>query len=100
MQSSGVPSYVYLAQVNSEWLASTPALSDALDGIQHQLAGFAGAFDARNVIFEPRSIGRVVPGLTFLPNDPVHIRDPAGLGAYIADQLRTLLARRTGSGRR
>jgi hypothetical protein len=87
LKASGIPSYVYLAQVNSSWLATDPALSRSLAGVERQLAGFRSAFDARNIRFQPKSVSRLVPGLRFLPGDPVHINDPAGLGPYVARQL-------------
>jgi hypothetical protein len=92
LTASGVPSYVYLSQMNNGWLADYPRLSRALGVIEQRLAGFGTSFDARNIRFEPTSTSRSVGGITYLPNDAVHMRDSAGVAPYVARQLCALEA--------
>lgn len=108
LKASGVPSYVYLSQIN--WLATDPAMGRTVSGIEHQLAGFQRAFTARNIRFQPKSASRFVAGMKFLPRDTVHLTATAGLGPYLARELCGLeaqldkgatctpIARPTGSG--
>ena len=87
LKASGVPSYVYLSQVNSSWLSTYPRFSRVIGVIEKELADFKAAFDARTIRFEPTSASRLVPGIEYLPDDAVHMRDPAGFGPYIASEL-------------
>ena len=91
LTTARTPSYVYLSQINSPWLAD-PTMGRTMRGIEGQLAGLRGAFGARSIRFQPRSASRFVPGLRFLPLDTVHMTYTAGFAPYLARELCALEA--------
>jgi hypothetical protein len=93
LETSKVPSYVYLSQVTSSWFANDPTFRRAVTGVEHQLEAVRGAFDARTIRYQPETATRFVSGLTFVPNDAVHMRQTGGFGPYLAAQLCALEAR-------
>ena len=95
LRDSKIPSYVYLAQVNSQWLATNPPIRKAVSGVEQQLADVRSDFSAGNIRFQPLNASRFVPGLVFQRGDVIHIQQPAAIGPYLADQL-CRLARQTG----
>ena len=91
LRATKIPSIVYLAQVNSAWLATSPPFSRAVRRVERQLRSATGAFDARNVRYQPETLSRFVSGLAFI--DGVHVTDTGTVGPYLASQVCQLLTR-------
>lgn len=90
LRESKIPSVVYLAQTNTTW-ASDPAFTEAVAGVEGQLRELAGSFRSRNILYEPRQMGRFVSGLVF--SDAVHVTNPGTIGAHLATQVCSVLDR-------
>jgi hypothetical protein len=90
LRASGIPSVVYLAQANRVWLASNPAFAHAVAGVEQQLEGFRGTFDARNVLYQPRALSHFVTDLVY--KDETHISGVGTIGPYFASQVCRVLA--------
>ena len=91
LRASKIPSIVYLAQVNSAWLATNQPFARAVRRVERQLRTASGAFDARNVRFQPETLSRFVSGLAFI--DGVHVTDTGTIGPYLAAQVCQILTR-------
>jgi hypothetical protein len=88
LRNSKIPSYVYLSQVNSSWFATSTAFTSAVGGVERQLQNARSAFTAKNIHYQPLSATRYVSQqLTFVPDDPVHLRKADAIGIYLGDQL-------------
>ena len=87
LRKSKIPSYVYLAQINSGWLATSKPIQNAMGGVEKQLEDMKGDFNAPNIRFQPLNASRFAQPLAFLSGDPVHMRQAGPLGTYIAQQL-------------
>ena len=90
LRDSKIPSFVYLAPVNSHWFSTNPRLASAVAGIEAQLRGFRRDFTARNILYEPLTMTRVLPEMQFF--GLVHLRRAPQLGPYLATQLCRLAA--------
>jgi len=95
LRGTKIPSYVYLAQLNSGWLG-TSSVDAALGGVERQLEDMRGTFTSDHILYQPQTASRFVQPLTFLAGDPVHMSGADALGPYLGQQLCTL-AKQTGS---
>jgi hypothetical protein len=93
LRAAKIPSYVYLAQVNSGWLTTNNAVESAVGGVEHQLVDMRGSFASENILYQPITASRFVQPLVFRPGDPVHMQAAAAMGPYLAEQLCTLVAK-------
>jgi hypothetical protein len=90
LRDAGIPSVVYLAQANGAWLASSKSFARAVAGVERQLAGFRGAFRARNVLYQPQNLSHFISGLVY--QDEAHITNAGTAGPYFASQVCRVLA--------
>jgi hypothetical protein len=88
VSNSGIPTMVYTAAVSDDVL-DDPATATHLETVEGQLADHAPAFAADNVRFDPRTIARRAPGMTF--NDVVHVADLGPLATVMSGDLCSLL---------
>ena len=90
LRDSKIPSLVYDAPVNNQWLARNKALDTAVSGVERQLEELRGSFTARNILFEPRTASRFLPPLQF--RDMVHLKEAGAMGPYLVRALCRLVA--------
>jgi hypothetical protein len=90
LRDSGIPSYVYDAPVNSQWLATSKPLGAAVRGVEQQLERLRGNFTAPNILYQPITATRSLPPLVF--RDVVHLKRAGPMGPYLARELCRLVA--------
>jgi hypothetical protein len=86
--ASGVPTFVYTAAVSDVVLDDTN-IAVHLRTIEQRLADHADAFESELVGYDPQTIARRAPGMTF--NDVVHVADLGPLAEVLSDDLCRLL---------
>ncbi len=90
LRDSKIPSYVYDAPVNSQWLATNSEFAAAVGGVERHLEQFRSNFAARNIRYQPLSATRFVPPLAF--HDVMHLRRAGPMGPYLAGELCQLIS--------
>jgi hypothetical protein len=91
LREANIPSYVYLAQVNSAFLAHK-SFDRALGNVERQLGDLRHDFASPKILYQSRSISRFLGPAAFREGDPVHLRQSGPVGPYLAGQLCHLAA--------
>jgi hypothetical protein len=90
LRESGIPSYVYVPPVRSDWFATSAPLHSAVAAIEKQLATLDGDFAAKNILYQPLTATRFLPPIPFR-HDLVHLLGPGAMGPYLGRQLCRLI---------
>ncbi len=86
---SGIPTYVYVAPVNHEYLAD-PVVDTAVADIEAEIASHADRWSAPNQRFVPTNLSRFVEPFGFA--DLIHIQEPEAVSGYLTPELCEFLA--------
>ena len=86
---SGIPTYVYVAPVNHEFLED-PIVDDAVATIEAEIATHAEQWNAPNQRFVPTNLSRFVEPFEFAVL--IHIQEPEAVSNYLTPELCEFLA--------
>jgi len=87
--NSGIPTYVYVAPVNHEFLED-PVVDEAVADIEAEIASHADRWSAANQRFVPTNLSRYIEPFAFA--DLIHIQEPDAVSNYLAPELCGFLA--------
>lgn len=97
LRDSGIPTLVYLAPMAPD-VKDDPEAETALAGIRAHLAALAEEYKGTNVHIVPQVPAGLVSQSDFRDDDGVHLVNPGGFPAYLADEISLILGQRGAGG--